>query len=67
MHYSNNTLAVNAYLNNKYASYNDLHNVSFYPMEHSVYKAQTVLHFLFTNIACMTIIYILDCLLKKVT
>ena len=66
MLYLNNTLAANAYFTNKFNSYHNLYEGSFYTIDHSVYKAQTVSHFLFTNVTCIFIIYLLDCLLKKV-
>jgi len=67
MLYLNNTLLANTYLTNHIDSYRDLYEGSFYAIDQSVYKTQTIIKFLFTNVVCMLMIYVLDCFLKKTT
>ena len=50
----------------KYPSYKYLQPQPFYQIDYSLYQSQTLLYFMFTNITCFIILYILDYLLKKI-
>ncbi len=65
MMYVNNTQTANTYLENNLHSYSGFYGNTFYIPNHIVYKTQSIVQFIFTNIACMLVIYLLDGLLKR--
>ena len=71
MHCSNNTLTIhdnyNSYRSEYYETYHPENSNLFNSNKYHLYKSQTIFHFVFTNISCITIIYFIDYLLKKCT